>query len=83
MQFNAVPFSLVFSAVLIRRDEIFLLSEKYYEFLPDLIRPSIVTSVLGPVSGKTEICVPFVRTGPNKLLLASNLSCHKQFRFLC
>lgn len=54
MQFNAVPFCLVFSAVLIRRDEIFLLSEKYYEFLPDLIRPSIVTSVLGPVSGKTD-----------------------------
>lgn len=29
------------------------------------------------------VSVPFLRTGPNKLLLASNWICHKQFQFPC
>lgn len=43
-----------------------------------LIRLNVATSVLGPISGKAHklVFVPFVRTSPNKFLLAPNLSCH-------
>lgn len=63
-----------------------LLSEKCYEtsFTSDKVECSYL-SFRSNIWEGWRICVsvPFVRTGPNKLLLASNLSCHKQFRFPC
>lgn len=63
-----------------------LLSEEYSEisFTSDKVESGYLRFRSNIWEG-WQICVsiPFVRTGPNKLLLASNFSCHKQFQFPC